>query len=44
MYIVITTGPLDKGLETLGKGFAEGCPQQRPLGEFLDGKGVFTEG
>ena len=30
--------------ETLGKGFAEGCPRQRPLGEFLDGEGVFAEG
>ena len=24
--------------------FAEGCPRQRPLGEFLDGEGVFAEG
>ena len=29
---------------TLGKGFAEGCPRQRPLGEFLDGEWVFAEG
>ena len=35
---------LGKGPETLGKGFAEGCPRQRPLGEFLDGEGVFAEG
>ena len=37
-------GPLGKGPETLGKGFVEGCPRQRPLGEFLDGEGVFAEG
>ena len=35
---------LGKDPETLGKGFAEGCPRQRPLGEFLDGEGVFAEG
>ena len=35
---------LGKGPETLGKGFAEGCSRQRPLGEFLDGEGVFAEG
>ena len=35
---------LGKGPKTLGKGFAEGCPRQRPLGEFLDGEGVFAEG
>ena len=33
-----------EGPETLGKGFAEGCPRQRPLGKFLDGEGVFAEG
>ena len=32
------------GPQTLGKDFAEGCPRQRPLGEFLDGEGVFAEG
>ena len=32
------------GSETLGKGFTERCPRQRPLGEFLDGEGVFAEG
>ena len=43
---MLCRGPLalGKGLETLGKGFAEGCPRQRPLGEFLDGEGVFAEG
>ena len=35
---------LGKGPEILGKAFAEGCPRQRPLGEFLDGEGVFAEG
>ena len=41
---MLCRGPLalGKGLETLGKGFAEGCPRQRPLGEFLDGEGVFA--
>ena len=43
---MLCRGPLalGKGPETLGKGFAEGCPRQRPLGEFLDGEGVFAEG
>ena len=43
---MLCRGPLalGKGPETLGKGFAEGCPRQRPLGEFLDGEGVFVEG
>ena len=43
---MLCRGPLalDKGPETLGKGFAEGCPRQRLLGEFLDGEGVFAEG
>ena len=38
---MLCRGPLalGKGSETLGKGFAEGCPRQRPLGEFLDGEG-----
>ena len=35
---------LCRGPLALGKGFAEGCPRQRPLGEFLDGEGVFAEG
>ena len=34
---------LCRGPEALGKGFAESCPQQRSLGEFLDGEGVFAE-
>ena len=33
-----------KGYKTLGKGFAEGCSQQRVLGKFLVGKGIFAEG
>ena len=39
---MLCRGPLalGKGPETLGKGFAEGCPRQRPLGEFLDGEGT----
>ena len=43
---MLCRGPLalGKGPETLGKAFAEGCPRQIPLGEFLDGEGVFAEG
>ena len=43
---MLCRGPLalGKGPETLGKGFVEGCPRQRPIGEFLDGEGVFAEG
>ena len=41
---MLCRGPLGKGTETLGKGFVEGCPRQRPLGEFLDGEWVFAEG
>ena len=35
---------LPRAVLALGKGFAEGCHRQRPLGEFLDGEGVFAEG
>ena len=35
---------LCRGPLALDKGFAEGCPRQRPLGEFLDGEGTFAEG
>ena len=38
-----TTGGACKGPQTLGKGFVEGCPRQRPLGEFLDDEGVFAD-
>ena len=44
LELFVTTGGACFGPETLGKGFAEGCPRQRPLGEFLDGEGVFAEG
>jgi len=41
----ITTGlTCSKAKKTLGKAFAEGCPRQRPLGEFLDGKGGLCRG
>jgi len=34
---------LGKGLKTLGKGFAERCTRQRPLGEKKVGKAFFAE-
>ena len=42
----IQTGPSSssKTTTTGGACFAEGSPRQRPLGEFLDGEGVFAEG
>jgi len=43
---MLCQGPeaLGKGQKTIGKAFAKGCPRQRPIGKFLDGKGSLCQG